>query len=202
MDADNTTAESMTDIMSYQYPPPPPHGAEMGMSSSAYTPTYAPLPHSSEFGMGSEYDPDFPPRDRRDSFSTTMHLKRSMSTSNVRPELPLEQAHMQQQGQTVDHVSFLAADKRRNKLGYHRTSVACGQLCAPLSFFQTKRRMRGGIYARAGCLAWDKDWLTCELCACRPLQTPKDPMSPFVRRSAEAMHKLYPAEEGLQLFPG
>ena len=126
MDADDTTAESMTDAMSYQYPPPPPHGVEMGMSSSAYAATYAPLPHSSEFGMGSEHDPNYSPRDRRDSFSTAMHLKRSMSTPNVRPELPLEQAHMQHQGQPVDHVSFLAADKRRNKLGYHRTSVACG----------------------------------------------------------------------------
>ncbi|KLU87589.1 hypothetical protein MAPG_06586 [Magnaporthiopsis poae ATCC 64411] len=116
----------MTDAMSYQYPPPPPHGVEMGMSSSAYAATYAPLPHSSEFGMGSEHDPNYSPRDRRDSFSTAMHLKRSMSTPNVRPELPLEQAHMQHQGQPVDHVSFLAADKRRNKLGYHRTSVACG----------------------------------------------------------------------------
>ncbi|EJT81368.1 hypothetical protein GGTG_01349 [Gaeumannomyces tritici R3-111a-1] len=112
--------------MSYQYPPPPPNGAEMGMSASAYIPTYESLQSSSELGIGPEHDPAFSPRDRRDSFSAAMHLKRSMSTPDVRPHLPLQQDHMHQQGQPADHASFLAGEKRRNKLGYHRTSVACG----------------------------------------------------------------------------
>ncbi|KAL8370903.1 hypothetical protein RB595_000982 [Gaeumannomyces hyphopodioides] len=116
----------MTDIMSYQYPPPPPNGAEMGMSASAYIPTYESLQHSSELGVGPEHDPTFSPRDRRDSFSAAMHLKRSMSTPDVRPQLPPQHDHMHQQGQPADHASFLAGEKRRNKLGYHRTSVACG----------------------------------------------------------------------------
>lgn len=44
-------------------------------------------------------------------------IKRAMSTPNVRGHA------------TTDATSSaLSADKRRNKLGYHRTSVACGKL--------------------------------------------------------------------------
>lgn len=44
-------------------------------------------------------------------------IKRSMSTPNVRSQ------------STMDAATALAmsAEKRRNKLGYHRTSVACGK---------------------------------------------------------------------------
>jgi hypothetical protein len=42
-------------------------------------------------------------------------IKRSMSTPNVR-------------GQASADAAALSAEKRRNKLGYHRTSVACGEL--------------------------------------------------------------------------
>lgn len=41
-------------------------------------------------------------------------LKRSASTPNVR-------------GLVVGESGMSLADKRRNKLGYHRTSVACGR---------------------------------------------------------------------------
>lgn len=33
--------------------------------------------------------------------------------------------------------SSSASDKKRNKLGYHRTSVACGMFFLPLFFFST-----------------------------------------------------------------
>ena len=43
-------------------------------------------------------------------------LKRSASTPNVR-------------GLGIVDAGMSLADKRRNKLGYHRTSVACGKWC-------------------------------------------------------------------------
>lgn len=43
-------------------------------------------------------------------------MKRSTSTPNVRSHADNDAANM-----------AIAADKRRNKLGYHRTSVACGK---------------------------------------------------------------------------
>ena len=43
-------------------------------------------------------------------------IKRSMSTPNVRGQASADAAAL-----------ALSAEKRRNKLGYHRTSVACGK---------------------------------------------------------------------------
>lgn len=58
------------------------------------------------------------PRRRRPSKSVSgISLKRSASTPTVRGV----------SGQT-DMPLSLSAEKRRNKLGYHRTSVACGML--------------------------------------------------------------------------
>ena len=55
---------------------------------------------------------------RRRNSKTTMPaiMKRSASTPNVRGQAAADAAALS-----------LAADKRRNKLGYHRTSVACGK---------------------------------------------------------------------------
>jgi hypothetical protein len=49
------------------------------------------------------------------SLSKNSKIKRSISTPNVRGQASSDVAHL-----------ALSADKRRNKLGYHRTSVACG----------------------------------------------------------------------------
>jgi len=43
-------------------------------------------------------------------------IKRSTSTPNVRGQASADAAAL-----------ALSAEKRRNKLGYHRTSVACGE---------------------------------------------------------------------------
>lgn len=52
-------------------------------------------------------------RDRKDSLSqASMRIKRSVSTPNVRSQ---------------QNTPDMSGDKRRNKLGYHRTSVACGR---------------------------------------------------------------------------
>jgi hypothetical protein len=48
-------------------------------------------------------------------------MKRSASTPNVRGQAAIDAASLS-----------LAADKRRNKLGYHRTSVACGRFSPPI----------------------------------------------------------------------
>ncbi len=156
----------MTDIMSYQYPPPPHSG---GSDMSLHTPGYhhhmsasfAAMPHaataslaavtsataappvtsttiaaaasisSSSSAAGLGQDPHISPKQRRESLSRSssvnMKLKRSLSTPVVRPQ----QANMSQAQAmpSPDHSALgLAAEKRRNKLGYHRTSVACGTL--------------------------------------------------------------------------
>ncbi|ERS97958.1 hypothetical protein HMPREF1624_06130 [Sporothrix schenckii ATCC 58251] len=132
----------MTDIMSYQYPAPPASGGStthMALSPAGYHVSMAAadyangLPQtSSSSGLGQE--PHSSPRERRDSLSKSstvnMKLKRSVSTPVVAPQ-QAQDANMsmaQQQGLSQpDHAAIsLAAEKRRNKLGYHRTSVACG----------------------------------------------------------------------------
>jgi len=107
--------EQMTSIMSYQYPPPPPPtGAEMEMQHQGYMPSYSVptdvrQPHETSMSL----------KDRKDSFNqASMKLKRSLSTPNVRPQQPAG---------PEPPLGLTAAEKRRNKLGYHRTSVACGE---------------------------------------------------------------------------
>ncbi|KAL6403284.1 hypothetical protein AUP68_12624 [Ilyonectria robusta] len=92
--------------MSYQYPPPPPLGAERDMSHPAYAPTYhTPQPPSS---IGS-----FPTPGARPTQSSSSELYHQHSLLGS------------------------AADKKRSRLGYHRTTVACGNCrrrkirCAP-----------------------------------------------------------------------
>ncbi|KAK4128578.1 hypothetical protein N657DRAFT_30212 [Parathielavia appendiculata] len=103
----------MTDIMSYQYPPPPLNGADMDIPQSGYLPGYS---------ASSDLDPDssIPSRER-------LELKRSISTPMVGPSqsqgLPPQPSTPQQSSATGQDS---AAERRRNKLGYHRTSVACG----------------------------------------------------------------------------
>ncbi|KAK4461861.1 hypothetical protein QBC42DRAFT_87234 [Cladorrhinum samala] len=120
----------MTDIMPYQYPPPPQNGAEMDMPPSGYYPNYS-VQHHPSSGMDTRSGPDsgITSRERSDSFSKSMKLKRSISTPVVGPpsQAPPPQPPTPQQSasQSQDPLG-LAGEKRRNKLGYHRTSVACG----------------------------------------------------------------------------
>ncbi len=116
--------ESMTEVMAYQYPPPPnPNGADLGMSASAYMSDYGAMPSGS--GMAGQ-DAGIDSKERRDSMSKSLKLKRSLSSPNVRAPQPPPQA--QPNLPPPDHSALgLAAEKRRNKLGYHRTSVACGK---------------------------------------------------------------------------
>jgi len=91
--------------MSYQYPPPPgeemPSGVDGGFQNAPAV------------GRTHEYARDvtegsYPSPDKIDN------VKRAISTPNIR-------------GQSAADAALAAsAEKRRNKLGYHRTSVACG----------------------------------------------------------------------------
>ncbi|KAM7184903.1 Halotolerance protein 9 [Rhypophila sp. PSN 637] len=117
----------MTDIMSYQYPPPP-NGADMELPSSGYLPNY-PVSQQGASGMDMRPSPEsgMSSRNRSTSFSKSMDLKRSVSN----PAGSLQSQSQSQQPQTPHQATTpeqnaLAQEKRRNKLGYHRTSVACG----------------------------------------------------------------------------
>jgi hypothetical protein len=123
----------MTDIMSYQYPPPPSqNGAEMDIPPPGYMSNYS-VPPQAPSGMDMRPSPDsgIPSRERSDSFSRSMKLKRSISTPTVGPPLSQPAAQQspaaQQQTTAEQNALALAGEKRRNKLGYHRTSVACGK---------------------------------------------------------------------------
>jgi hypothetical protein len=110
--------------MSYQYPPPPPAaqaGTEMNMAAApSYVPDYANLPLSSDLDPRSSMDSSPQSLDRK--------LKRSMSTPSVKhgQVVPPQQSGVDGIGADAAALA-LASEKRRNKLGYHRTSVACGR---------------------------------------------------------------------------
>ncbi|KAI2624414.1 hypothetical protein GGR54DRAFT_638290 [Hypoxylon sp. NC1633] len=99
---------SVIGITSYQYPPLPPRdGAEIDVSQANY--------------MDSRLMPAIPnmegtqmsPAQRRESLLKDFKLKRSISTPNVRT-----------QG-TNEAEQGLPNEKKRNRLGYHRTPIAC-----------------------------------------------------------------------------
>ncbi|OTB06442.1 hypothetical protein M426DRAFT_20897 [Hypoxylon sp. CI-4A] len=93
--------------MSYQYPPPQ-EAPGMGASQVGYTGAS----HLAATASTSEMSP----LRQRDSLSKKLQLKRSVSTPNVRP----------QGSNKADHGSLgRPNEKKRNKLGYHRTPIAC-----------------------------------------------------------------------------
>lgn len=104
--------------MSYQYPLP-----SSGLEPlSNMIPGYPPLDHIKQQQPGQVKAESPSTRNRGVGVaSKSAKIKRSMSTPNVR-------------GQASSDAAALAisAEKRRNKLGYHRTSVACGEHSRPL----------------------------------------------------------------------
>lgn len=107
---ENTSMASAPD----QTPPSPMDSAPEPMSPFDYTdpasvPSQQPMSRASASLAAA--------RRRRLSKGAMMStLKRSASTPNVRGLVPGESG-------------LSMADKKRNKLGYHRTSVACGTYC-------------------------------------------------------------------------
>jgi hypothetical protein len=111
----STGSEGIPNSMSYQYPLPT-SGLD---SSSSMIPSYhhPPLDHPQP-DSPAQAKPTSPSLKKQPSSasSKSAKIKRSMSTPNVRGQATAEAAAL-----------ALSADKRRNKLGYHRTSVACGK---------------------------------------------------------------------------
>ncbi|KAI8158245.1 hypothetical protein K4K49_008777 [Colletotrichum sp. SAR 10_70] len=108
--------------MSYQYPPLP-NTPEVDMSHPGYAPGYSAPAPGPPMMVPRSHDQSI--KEREESFpQASLKLKRSRTKPNVRPR----QANIPDPSQAA-----LANDKKRNKLGYHRTSVACDQPPAPQS---------------------------------------------------------------------
>jgi hypothetical protein len=101
--------------MAYQYP----MGSSGLDSSSNMIPSYHTLPgEHTQPNSPADAKPSSPSLKNRGptAGSKAAKIKRSMSTPNVRGQASADAAAL-----------ALSAEKRRNKLGYHRTSVACGK---------------------------------------------------------------------------
>lgn len=119
--------------MSYQYPPPPQDGAEMDLPHAGYLSSYAtPSASSMEVRNRTAHPPQppspaqdilMPLAPRRHPVQKPFKLRRAFSNPNVRKQ----GANDPDNG----HLALSSSEKRRNKLGYHRTSVACGMFYAP-----------------------------------------------------------------------
>jgi len=103
------------DTMSYQYPPPS-SGPDLDLNSNMMNNNYhlpavgqLPQQHSQPYA---KHSPTSKIR-ATNVASKNAKMRRSASTPNVR-------------GQAASDAAALSAEKKRNKLGYHRTSVACG----------------------------------------------------------------------------
>lgn len=84
------------------------------------------MPNSDEETPGS---PSTPGSNRRYASGGMGALKRAVSSPNVR-------------GLGGDGAALIAADKKRNKLGYHRTAVACGRSLSFVDFLWSLTRSR------------------------------------------------------------
>ncbi|KAH8657503.1 hypothetical protein BGZ60DRAFT_383685 [Tricladium varicosporioides] len=108
----STGSDAITTSMTYQYPMP----TSSSESSFSMIPSHHHLPsldhpQSQTPNQGPLASPGI--KNAGDAaLPKSSKIKRSMSTPNVRGQATAEAAAL--------------ADKRRNKLGYHRTSVACG----------------------------------------------------------------------------
>lgn len=155
--------------MAYQYP----LGNSGLESSSNMIPSYHHLPE--EHGQSNSpadvtpLSPSFKNRGTSNS-SKSAKIKRSMSTPNVRGQ------------SSADAALALSAEKRRNKLGYHRTSVACGKNMFIFELavrFPRRRRLTD----------------------LRTLSTEKDQVYSCTGRPTESVFELHQIEKGMQLLP-
>jgi hypothetical protein len=109
------TGSDAVPSMAYQYPLPS-SGTD---PSTNMISSYHPLPvDHSQPNSPALVKPSSPAIRNRGAggASKSAKIKRSMSTPNVRGQATADAAAL-----------ALSAEKRRNKLGYHRTSVACGE---------------------------------------------------------------------------
>jgi hypothetical protein len=116
--------------MAYPYP----MGSSGLESSSNIIPSYHHLPgEHTQPNSPADAKPSSPSSKNRGTSagSKSAKIKRSMSTPNVRGQASADAAAL-----------ALSAEKRRNKLGYHRTSVACGK--NEFHFMSSKRSLFRG----------------------------------------------------------
>ncbi|KAF4337074.1 hypothetical protein FBEOM_9063 [Fusarium beomiforme] len=110
---DCTSSEvPMVGVMAYHYPPLSPTDNEMGMPPQGFMPSYT-LP-SQQLSSMSMVDPHAPLLGQEHGLDP----KVSYSAPNSASLHPSDVEEQQQNGSS--------GEKKRNKLGYHRTSVACG----------------------------------------------------------------------------
>lgn len=98
--------------MSYQYPPP---SSGLENSSNLISEYHNPALEHIRPQSPARIKPESPIiKSRAGAGAKSAKVKKSMSTPNVRGQA------------AADAAALASAEKRRNKLGYHRTSVACG----------------------------------------------------------------------------
>lgn len=116
----------MTVLMSYQYPQLPNSGSNIddvpgNFMNNTHLPAIIP-----PYSQADVYAKPSSPNRNRDtsSIAKSAKMRRSVSSPNVR-------------GQAAsDAAAIASAEKRRNKLGYHRTSVACSKLFGYMILFK------------------------------------------------------------------
>ena len=157
-------SESVSTLnMSYQYIAPPPHDPAMD-----YNPGFRIVPQDSSAPEGDG-------RDSEGSYddSPGTGLRRSFSTPNA--------TQMQHHGASGQQAAAGASgEKKRNKLGYHRTSIACSE-----SPSQRIRALISGAVADSS--------------SGRSLSPAKNSMYRLPRRS-EPMRELHSIEKGMQFL--
>lgn len=102
----------MTSIMTYQYPPT--NGDEIGYPTSNYLQALGVRSHQSALG-----GPAGGPLDLDDLDEADMMMQNPFPGSH--------DGQMSGSPPDSQHQSSSQGDKRRNKLGYHRTSIACSE---------------------------------------------------------------------------
>ncbi|KFY29848.1 hypothetical protein V494_08438 [Pseudogymnoascus sp. VKM F-4513 (FW-928)] len=100
--------------MSYQYPPPPGSGADFKLSPRSMGNFQIPPQIPQELSQQVLDSNLFSQELDQHGSDQGGKVKRSSSTPNIRDQA------------VADAALAASAEKRRNKLGYHRTSVACG----------------------------------------------------------------------------
>ncbi|KAK1726737.1 uncharacterized protein BDZ83DRAFT_718309 [Colletotrichum acutatum] len=155
--------------MSYQYPAHfLPLSSDMEVPNSGFAPNYG----ASSSGQASMHQENHDPTDqeRRDSIlqASRRKAKRSLNKPNVR----LRQANISDSSQ-----SGQAGDKKRNKLGYHRTSVACGhcrrrKIRCIMSEVQGDGRCRNCIRLKKDCSFFPVDQAPSQTAEARPKPQP------------------------------
>lgn len=113
----SSTSEGLPASMSYQYPLPTPGlDSSSNMIPSFHHPSSLDHAQTPPPPQTKQESPSLKNRINPAPGSKAAKVKRSMSTPNVRGQATADAAAL-----------ALSAEKRRNKLGYHRTSVACGK---------------------------------------------------------------------------